>query len=183
MSTNWGTFSLTGKAMVNDFTFKIDKHSTKTSYIYNMMNMCVDCGEEHDYINVSLLGGYYPDKESVMKANSKNQDGSIFEIDWNDRFVPRIIEKVADESLITVGLERNRDGSIQYKKFLSGYDAVLYIKNHLDNGTIVDIEGDVDMSVMQDVDYVFTNMRVRKITLHEPKYSFTIKKNKRKFIY
>lgn len=182
---NWGTFSLTGKVYVNPYTFKIDQRSKISDYIYNYMSLVVDCGEEDGRVVVTMAGGYFPNNEKPIKAYCKNADGlsKVIEVDWHDRFDEYILNEIADESFITVGLHETRDfytfeTKLRYKKFLSGYDAVAYIKQHLTDGMVVDIEGDVRMFVY--MDRVQTDMYVKKIVLHKPEYSLTIKKNKRK---
>ena len=38
-------FNLIGKAKINDYTYKIDEHSEKSNWVYNALNLGVDCGE------------------------------------------------------------------------------------------------------------------------------------------
>ena len=38
-------FQIVGEAKVNDYTYKIDEKSDNSSWIYNSLNLGVDCGE------------------------------------------------------------------------------------------------------------------------------------------
>ena len=56
--SDWASsFSLIGEAKVNDYTYKIDAKSEKSSWIYNSLNLGVDCGEKHGTVYVELMGG------------------------------------------------------------------------------------------------------------------------------
>ena len=50
--------NILGKAVVNDYTFTIDKRSESSDWIYNRLNLTVDCGEKHGRISTELMGGY-----------------------------------------------------------------------------------------------------------------------------
>ena len=39
------TFNVVGKAKVGDFTYKIDEHSERSKWVYNALNLGIDCGE------------------------------------------------------------------------------------------------------------------------------------------
>ena len=42
--TNWiQQFTLVGKAVVNDYTFKLDEHSNKSDWIYNLLIQHLPC--------------------------------------------------------------------------------------------------------------------------------------------
>lgn len=56
--SDWvSNFTLIGEAKVNDYTFKIDEHSNKSSWIYNSMNLGIDCGEKFGTVFADLMGG------------------------------------------------------------------------------------------------------------------------------
>ena len=74
---NWlSTFNLIGAAKINDFTFKRDEQSEKSAWIYNSMNIGIDCGEAHGVVYAELLGGYSEDGENVIYAHGKHDDGT-----------------------------------------------------------------------------------------------------------
>lgn len=153
---NWmSNFALIGVAKVNDYTFKIDEKSEKSSWIYNSLNLGVDCGEKHGTVYAEMMGGYSSEQPSAIYAHGKKDDGSDdFEakvtVDWDDRFNEEILETIGDLSFITVGLEKTDKEKTFYKKFLSAYDAIAYIKAHLEDGMVINVRGNLKYSMYQD---------------------------------
>lgn len=158
--SDWASsFSLIGEAKVNDYTYKIDAKSEKSSWIYNSLNLGVDCGEKHGTVYVELMGGYSDERENVIYAHGKDDDGNEdwskqIIVDWEDRFDESVLEEVGDSSFLTVGLEKTTAGKTYYKKFLSAYDAIAYIQEHLTDGTVVNIRGRLQYSIYNDVTQV-----------------------------
>lgn len=153
---NWvSSFALIGVPKINDYTFKIDEKSEKSSWIYNSMNIGIDCGEKFGTVYAEMMGGYSSEQPSAIYAHGKKDDDSDdFEqqitVDWDDRFNESILETIGDLSFITVGLEKTTKGSTYYKKFLSAYDAIAYIKAHLEEGMVVNVRGNLKYSMYQD---------------------------------
>ena len=155
-------FTLIGTPKISeDYTFKIDEKSEKSKWIYNSMNLGVDCGEKHGVVYAELMGGYSEENENKMYAHGKKDDGSDdFEsqivVDWEDRFNDDVLEEIGDLSFITVGLEKTDKDKTFYKKFLSAYDAIAYIKEHLTEDMVVNVRGNLKYSSYND------NVQVRK---------------------
>jgi len=148
-------FTLIGEAKINDYTYKIDEKSEKSAWIYNSLNLGVDCGEKHGIVYCSMMGGYSEERESFIYAHGKNEDGSDnfedkMQIAWEDRNDESILDTVGDLSCITVGLEKTDKGKTFYKKFLSQYDAIVYIKEHLEDGMVVNVRGNLKYSLYND---------------------------------
>lgn len=158
--SDWASsFSIIGEAKVNDYTYKIDAKSEKSSWIYNSLNLGVDCGEKHGTVYVELMGGYSDERENVIYAHGKDDDGNEdwskqIIVDWEDRFDESVLEEIGDGSFLTVGLEKTTAGKTYYKKFLSAYDAIAYIQEHLTDGTVVNIRGRLQYSIYNDVTQV-----------------------------
>lgn len=153
---DWSSsFNLVGEAVVNDYTFKIDEHSQNSNWIYNALNLGIDCGESHGVVYAEMMGGYGEDRENVIYAHGKNDDGTDnFDeqiiVGWEDRFDDGILEKIGDLSFITVGLEKTDKDKTFYKKFLSEYDAIAYVKEHLASGMVVTVRGNLKYSEYND---------------------------------
>ena len=153
---NWvSNFTLIGVPKINDYTFKIDEKSEKSSWIYNSMNIGIDCGEKFGTVYAEMMGGYSSEQPSAIFVHGKKDDGSDdfsqkITVDWDDRFDEGILETIGDLSFITVGLEKTTKGSTYYKKFLSAYDAIAYIKAHLEEGMVVNVRGNLKYSMYQD---------------------------------
>lgn len=148
------SFSLIGTPKINDYTYKIDEKSEKSSWIYNSLNLGVDCGEKYGTVYCELMGGYNDEQPSVIFAHGKNDDGSDdfstpIQVDWDDRFDESILEDIGDLSFITVGLEKTDKGKTFYNKFLSAYDAIAYIKEHLDENMVINVRGTLKYSTYQ----------------------------------
>lgn len=148
------TFMLIGEAKINDYTYKIDEKASESDWIYNVLNLAVDCGEYHGTIYADMMGGYGAERQNVIyvhgKDDNKDDYDNRFEIDWDDRFDEDILETIGDNCFITVGLERDKKGKVFSKKFLSAYDAIEYIKEHLNDGDIVNVKGNLKYSKYND---------------------------------
>lgn len=154
--TDWvSSFTLVGAAKVNDYTFTIDKQSERSSWVYNSMSLNVDCGEKHGSIRAEMMGGYSPDRENIIYAHGKDDDGNDdfskqMTIAWEDRFDDTILDEVGKLSFIVVGLEKTTAGKTYYKNFLSEYDAIAYAQEHLEDGMVVNVKGHLQYSMYND---------------------------------
>ena len=155
-------FTLIGKPKISDeYTFKIDEKSEKSSWIYNSMNIGIDCGEKHGVVYAEMMGGYSEENENKIYAHGKKDDGSDdFDkqiiVNWDDRFNDDVLEEIGDLSFITIGLEKTDKDKTFYKKFLSAYDAIAYVKEHLTEDMVVNVRGSLKYSSYND------NVQVRK---------------------
>lgn len=155
-------FTLIGKPKISeDYTFKIDEKSTNSNWIYNSLNLGIDCGERTGCVYAELMGGYSEENENKIYAHGKKDDGSDdFEkqiiVDWDDRDNDEVLKEIGDLSFITVGLEKTSEGKTFYKKYLSAYDAIAYIKEHLTEDMVVNVKGNLKYSTYND------NVQVRK---------------------
>lgn len=161
---DWASnFTLIGKPVINDYTFKTDERSEKSNWIYNVMNLGVDCGEKHGTVYAEMMGGYSEENENRIYAHGKKDDGSDdFEkqiiVEWDDRFNDDVLETIGDLSFITIGLEKTDKGNTFYKKFLSAYDAIAYIKEHLTEDMVVNVRGNLKYSTYNDITQVRKNV-------------------------
>lgn len=154
-------FNLIGKPVINDYTFKIDERSEKSNWIYSSLNLGVDCGEKFGTVYCEMMGGYSVDNENRIFAHGKKDDDSDdfkkqIIVDWEDRFDEDVLKEIGDLSFITVGLEKTDKGNTFYKKFLSPYDAILYIKEHISEDTVINVRGNLKYSTYND------NVQVKK---------------------
>lgn len=160
--SDWvANFTLIGKPIINDYTFKIDEKSDRSNWVYNALNLGIDCSEKFGTVYAELMGGYSEDGENKVFAHGKKEDGSDdfdaqIVVDWEDRLNDEVLESIGDLSFITVGLEKTDKGNTFYKKFLSAYDAIAYIKEHLSEDMVVNVKGNLKYSTYND------NTQVRK---------------------
>lgn len=166
-------FNLVGEAKVNNYTFKLNEESQKSDWIYSIMNLGVDCGNGNVVYSELMGGYgaerdnviYVHGKKPLLDEDGeprKNANGEVvytddfdnrFTIDWDDRKDPDILDTIGDLCFITVGLEqvatkkKDSDGKpvmqTVYEKFLSAYDAIEYIHEHLEDGMVINVSGDI----------------------------------------
>jgi hypothetical protein len=153
---NWiANFALVGRPKIGEHTFKIDERSEKSNWIYNSMNLAVDCGEKHGIVYTELMGGYGADNPNPIYCHGKKDDGSDdfkspITVDWEDRFDEDILEEVGDMCFITVGLEKTTADKTYYKKFLSAYDAIAYVHKNLKENMVINVKGNLKYSMYND---------------------------------
>nr|WP_270249220.1 hypothetical protein [Coprococcus catus] len=154
IKTDWvANFNLIGKAVVNDYTFKIDAKSEKSDWMYNSINLGVDCGEKYGTVYCELMDGYGTERENYpIYVFGKEEDGTAdftnsYQIAFEDRLDQDLVADVADISLITVGLEKTDKDKTFYNKFLKGYDAIAYAYEHLKDGMVVNVKGQLKYTV------------------------------------
>ena len=157
-------FTLIGQPKINaDYTFKLNQKSEKSHWVYNSMNLGIDCGERFGTVYAECMGGYSEENENKIYAHGKKDDGTDdFEtqiiVDWEDRFNDEVLEQIGDLSFITVGLEKTDKGATFYKKFLSAYDAIAYVKEHLTEDMVVNVKGNLKYSSYNDTVQVRKNI-------------------------
>lgn len=143
-------FTIIGKAKITDNTFSIDNESQTSDWIYSQMQLGIDVGNGVVFSN--LMGGYGAKRDNVIYVHGVKKDDkgkpvsdyeNRFTIDWDDRFDDKILETIGDDCFIRVGIEKDSKGKTYVKKFLSAYDAVEYLSEHLEDGTIVNVTGNI----------------------------------------
>lgn len=151
---NWvQNFNLVGEVKLNDYTFKLDERSDKSDWVYNALNLGIDCGEKHGTVYAELMGGYGSERtNNVVYVHGKKEDGSDdfknqYTIDWDDRFDESILEDIGDLCYLTIGLEKDSKDKTFYKKFLTPYDFIAYASEHLEDGMVVNVRGQLKYTV------------------------------------
>lgn len=145
------TFNLIGRVKVTDKTFNLG-NSYDSGWTDNSMYVGVYCGNGNT-VYAEMRSGFYsdPDKESVIRAYSKDEKDDAgksksVEIAWEDRLDESLYDSISDSSFLTVGVEKDVKDKTVYKKFLTAYDAVEYLNEHLEDGMIVNVKGTIGYS-------------------------------------
>lgn len=154
-------FTLIGRPVLGDYTYKIDEKSEKSQWVYNSLNLAVDCGEKFGTVYCECLGGYSEGGDNKIYVHGKDENGNDdftkkIEVSWEDRENDEVLEEVGELSFFVVGLEKTSEGKTFYKKFLSSYDAIAYIKEHLSEDMVINVKGSIKYSTYND------NTQVRK---------------------
>ena len=167
------TFNLVGKAKVNDYTFDID-HKYDSGWTSNIMNIGVDCGDGN-VVYAEMSGGYFPNeykKDNKIYVHGVKQDendktvddwDNTFTIDWDDRNDPAILETIGKGCFVTVGIEKDEKGNTFYKDFLTEYDAVEYLSEHLTDDTLINVKGNITYET--DGEKVYKKKKITNIAL------------------
>lgn len=140
------TFNLIGRVKVTDKTFNLD-NSYDSGWTDNSMYVGVDCGNGNT-VYAEMRSGFFPDKDNVIRAYSKDEKDDAgksksVEIAWEDRLDESLYDSISDSSFLTVGVEKDVKDKTVYKKFLTAYDAVEYLSEHLEDGMIVNVKGTI----------------------------------------
>lgn len=146
------SFNLIGKVKITDKTFNIDK-TYDSGWTDNSMYIGVNCGN-NNIVYAEMRGGFFSNKDNIdniIRAYSKDEKDSdgkskSVEIAWEDRMNDNLLDELSDSSFLTVGIEKDVKGKTVYKKFLSAYDAVNYLDEHLEDKTVVNIKGNLTYS-------------------------------------
>lgn len=153
--SNWvANFTLVGEPKISEnYTYTIDKKSDSSDWIYNRLNLGIDCGAKHGTVYAEMSGGYGSERaNNVIYVHGKDESGNDdfknqYTVDWNDRFEESILEDLGEACFTKVGLEKDTKGETFVKKFLSPYDAIVYIKEHLEDGMVVNVRGQLRYSM------------------------------------
>lgn len=142
-------FNLIGRVKVTDKTFNLD-NSYDSGWTDNSMYVGVDCGNGNT-VYAEMRSGFLPDKDNVIRAYSKDEKDDAgksksVEIAWEDRLDESLYDSISDSSFLTVGVEKDVKDKTVYKKFLTAYDAVEYLNEHLEDGMIVNVKGTIGYS-------------------------------------
>ena len=142
-------FNLIGRVKVTDRTFNLD-NSYDSGWTDNSMYVGVDCGNGNT-VYAEMRSGFFPDKDNVIRAYSKDEKDDAgksksVEIAWEDRLDESLYDSISDSSFLTVGVEKDVKDKTVYKKFLTAYDAVEYLNEHLEDGMIVNVKGTIGYS-------------------------------------
>ena len=142
-------FNLIGRVKVTDKTFNLD-NSYDSGWTDNSMYVGVDCGNGNT-VYAEMRSGFFPDKDNVIRAYSKDEKddagkSTSVEIAWEDRLDESLYDSISDSSFLTVGVEKDVKDKTVYKKFLTAYDAVEYLNEHLEDGMIVNVKGTIGYS-------------------------------------
>lgn len=186
---NWkNSFELVGEVKLGNDTFKIDEHSKDSDFIYNRMNLMVNCGEKHGMIFCECFGGYGANRDNVISVHGKTEDGrddykQKFTIAFDDRKDKEVLETIGNGCFKRVQLEKADDGKLFTQRFVHNYDFVKYCKEHLTDGMPVRVRGDIKYNIYKDKDgntAVSVKREIRSIALadsnaaHQAKFTQTM---------
>ena len=144
------TFTFEGHAIVNDNSFTINKTNEAGTWVFNSLNIGVDCGD-HGINYVNLMGGYNPKGGSYITIQKVDSKGLILPkednitVDWEDRLDFDVTaEDINKTNFVEVTLEKDGNGKNIQKSFIASYDAVAYIKEFITDKLPIVVRGHID---------------------------------------
>lgn len=141
------SFNLIGRVRLTDKTFNLD-NVYDSGWTDSSMYVGIDCGNGN-LVYAEMKSGFFPDKDNIIRAYAKSdRDESTgkskqVEIAWEDRLDEELFDTISESSFITVGVEKDIKGKTVRKKFLTAYDAVEYLNEYLEDGTVVNVKGNL----------------------------------------
>lgn len=145
-------FNLTGNVKITDYTYKLNEISERTGYKYSRLNLGIETSAGN-IVYCEAMGGFYPNKKNVCYVSSKEDIKNKYTIDWEDRFDDVVLETIHNTNFIKIGVEQyDKDGQTRTftKRFLNWFDGITYLKEHIENGTKVNVSGSLKYSIYND---------------------------------
>lgn len=154
--TRRSTFNFEGHAIVTEKTFTINKSNEAGTWVYNSINMGIDCGDNGiNYVN--LMGGYNPKGNNYLQLLVTDENGKLLpreqglKIDFEDRLDidSKSLEEqnVSKSNYFYMYIEKDVEGKNIQKTFLHAYDVVMYLKEHITDKTPVSVKGHIEYRV------------------------------------
>jgi len=147
-------FNIVGNAKITDFTFKKDTVSEKTGYKYSRLNLGIET-KAGNVVYTEAMGGFHtsPEKDNVLYVASKEDLTNTYTIDWEDREDEKVLETIHPMKFIKIGIEKyKKDGEekVFTRSFLSWYDAIDYLSEHIEDGMKIAVSGQLKYSKYND---------------------------------
>ena len=155
-------FTLVGKAVIKDGALKGVLQKEGKTWRHVNSSFGVDTGDGNS-VYARIWGGYKTDKPTLKRWNSENE---FIDIAWNDRLNESIVESVRDAELFRAGFEKDAEGKLITKKFISEIDFEEYLREHLADGMKVRVRGDVEYSEYNE--NVNRRYNIKSVYLVEP---------------
>lgn len=132
--------------------------------------------------NVQLMGGYnINDTDPTISANhreEKDANGKAVRlfIPWDERNDEHWLDEVSSFNLVNVGIVRDDKDHNIVKSFVSGYDAVEYLQEHLTDGMVVRCRGNIVWSEYDNVVRLQRNITsIYRVDYEEDKFCSTFR--------
>lgn len=134
-------FVLRGTAVIDDKTFPREDTVSDSGWKYRRSSFAVKVGD-NNYQYVELMGGRSSENPVIYTMNNDNEP---MQVKWDLRTNKTVLENIPNREFIRIAIEK-QEGSDKatLKKFLSPVDAIEYLAEHLEDGTPVEIRGDVE---------------------------------------
>ena len=176
------TFRFEGHVILSEKTFTINSSNDKGTWVHNGLNLGIDCGESGIHY-VNTMGGYNPTRDNVVYLQKIDSDGKFLSgpmstktIAWEDRLTisDADLEDVSPRDIIKIFIERDENGKTIQKNFIAMYDAIAYLKEHLNDKDPISVKGHIEYRPSNDgtdwyTSYVFDTISSKTEEFLHPK--------------
>ena len=133
-------FRVYGKASISSNTFPEETTTSKSGWVYKRAGFPVKVGDSNS-VYVSIMGGHASQNGVIYVSNKDNQP---MQVNWDLRNNEEVLANIADYSFIKIYLEKDDNGKLIEKRFLSEIDAIDYMAEHLKNDDQIYVSGQVE---------------------------------------
>lgn len=141
LHTGYANFKICGIPSINEETFPTEDTVSNSGWKYRRASFPVKIGDSNS-IYVQMMGGRASDHPVVY---SRNKDGQTMEVEWSMRTNEEVLKNIDPFQFIRISLEKDANGKLIEKRFLSEVDAIEYLAEHMSNHKVV-ITGQVEYS-------------------------------------
>lgn len=140
------SFTLTGTAVVKENALQgvQQKEGSTWRHVNSSFGVKTD---EGNTVYARIWGGYKMDKPILKKWDT---DNNFVDIKWENRLQETVIESLRPNELLRAGFEKDENGKLITKEFLSEIDFEEYLREHLADGMPVRVRGEVEYSEYND---------------------------------
>lgn len=154
----YGTYDFTGRITVVDDTFALNIVSkNNANYLYSRLNIKME-DDKGGSLYYNIMDGFDKVKGKTIKAKIKDSKDKM-DVAFVDRGNDIILEKLDDNAFIRIGLrkvpKKNEETGKEYmeweyKKFLTTYDAIAFLKEVLKTNMKVHITGNTSYNLFNE---------------------------------
>lgn len=155
------SFSLMGTAVVRDNALQGIQQKEGSTWRHVDSSFGVSTGEGNT-VYARIWGGYKTDNPILRRWNNDNE---FVEIKWENRLAEGVIDDIRPSELFRAGFEKDEDGRLITKEFLSEIDFEEYLIEHLADGMPVRVRGDVEYNEYNDD--IYRRYNVKSVFLAE----------------
>lgn len=135
------SFTAYGKVKITPETFPLEDSQSQSGWVYRRASFPIQMGETNS-IYVQMMGGHHANNGVIYGVPRK--EGKSQDVAWSLRNDPDVLESIADYAFLRARIEKDEQGNVIEKKFLSELDLIDYLASHLENETEVYVSGQVE---------------------------------------
>ena len=156
------SFTLMGNAVVKENALQGIQQKEGKTWRHVDSSFGVNTGEGNT-IYARIWGGYKTDNPILKRWDNEN---NLIDVKWENRLAEGVIESIRPSELFRAGFEKDEDGRLITKEFISEIDFEEYLREHLADGMAVRVRGDVEYNEYKDE--IYRRYNIKSVYLAEP---------------